>query len=214
MKKYDENPRKINKKQKKLLKESIEKYGDLSCVVHNLTDDQIISGNQRSETVDVNNCKIELTKEYKKPTKVGTVALGFIIMKGGERLMYRQVKWDKETARKANVAANKIGGIFDNELLALHYTVDELGELGFEEEELKFFDNGDAGLNFGIKSGSKDPTQQMTFTMRDEQVQEIKAALRKAKERKDFKDIDFFGNNNKNGNAIYLIVKEWVELKK
>ena len=213
MKEFDNNPRKISKRQKKLLLDSMKKYGDLSCIVHNIKDDQLVGGNQRSKAIDINKCEIEITKKFNKPNKVGTIAYGFVVWKG-ERFMYRKVDWDKETAKAANIVANKLGGVFDDELLATGFEFDELIGLGFEEEELKFFDDGKDGLNFGLNSGEKDPVQQMTFTMRDEQVQEVKEALKKAKARKDFKEIDFYGNKNANGNAINLIIREWVELKK
>lgn len=213
IKEFENNPRKINDRQKKLLLDSMKKYGDLSCIVHNIQDDQLVGGNQRSKAIDINSCKIEITKELKKPNKVGTIAYGFVVWKG-ERFMYRKVDWDKATAKAANVVANKLGGVFDDEMLASGFQFDELIGLGFEEEELRFFDDGQDGLNFGLSSGAKDPVQQMTFIMRDEQVQEVKAALKKAKSRKDFKEIDFFGNKNANGNAIYLIIKEWDEQKK
>ena len=60
-----------------------------------------------------------------------------------------------------------------------------------------------------LKDGDKSPFQQMTFTLADEQVEVIKAAIDKAKHSENFA-MDTFGNENSNGNAIYLIALEWL----
>lgn len=60
-----------------------------------------------------------------------------------------------------------------------------------------------------LKSGEKEPFQQMTFTLADEQAETIKTALDKAKKSELF-GIDTMGNENSNGNALYLIITEWL----
>lgn len=58
MKEYHKNPRKISADQLEQLKANIEELGDLSGIVHDLNSDEIISGNQRSKIIDINNCEI------------------------------------------------------------------------------------------------------------------------------------------------------------
>ena len=50
--------------------------------------------------------------------------------------------------------------------------------------------------------------EQITFTLHHEQAELIKYAISKIE---DYSET--FGNTNKNGNAIYEVVKQWVEQK-
>lgn len=67
---------------------------------------------------------------------------------------------------------------------------------------------------FSLADGEKQPFQQMTFTLADMQAEEIKGSLALMKASESFKESENFENDNKNGNALYQIVKEWEELKK
>ena len=68
--------------------------------------------------------------------------------------------------------------------------------------------------DFSLKSGDKEPIQQMTFTLADEQACLIKNAIEEIKKIDAFKGCETFGNENTNGNALYLIISQWVERKK
>ncbi|MCI0563624.1 MAG: hypothetical protein MN733_34560, partial [Nitrososphaera sp.] len=61
-----------------------------------------------------------ITQRYRKPTRTGTVAEGYVIA-DGERYHYREVNWDEETHAAANIAANNpyISGEFTPELVKL-----------------------------------------------------------------------------------------------
>ncbi|MCH7948047.1 MAG: hypothetical protein IIC66_09655 [candidate division Zixibacteria bacterium] len=61
-----------------------------------------------------------------------------------------------------------------------------------------------------LADGGRAPFQQMTFTLADNQAEEIKKALGFAKSI----EVETFGNENSNGNALYGIVKQWAEQKK
>lgn len=139
MKEYHKNPRKITEKQLQQLKENIQELGDLSGIVHDLNTDEIISGNQRSKIIDINNCEIEIVKSYKEPTSQGTVALGYVFWEG-QKLNYRQVRWNEMQREKACITANKLGGEFDYEILEGNFNVDDLTEWGFSENEFVTFD--------------------------------------------------------------------------
>ena len=66
---------------------------------------------------------------------------------------------------------------------------------------------------FELPDGEKEPFQQITFTLADEQAVQIKNALADAKKMEEFKYIETFANENSNGNALYLIIMKWAEQK-
>ena len=104
-------------------------------------------------------------------------------------------------------------------------------KLGFELVELKKFDfdmaefnfdlsnidgvyvsPDDFGENFSLPTETNDKREffQMCFILQREQKKLIDSALEAVKE-----DItETFGNSNKNGNALYEVVKQWAEQKK
>lgn len=116
MKGYSKNPRKITPKQLEQLKANIQELGDLSGIVHDLNTDEIISGNQRSKIIDINKCEIIITEKYDTPNQQGTVAWGYVVFEG-QKLNYRQVRWDDQQRAKACVTANSLGGDWDYEIL-------------------------------------------------------------------------------------------------
>ena len=70
------------------------------------------------------------------------------------------------------------------------------------------------GEEFSLQSGDKSPFQQMTFTLADEQAEQIKNAISDIKQTEEYKYAETMGNENSNGNALYLIVMEWAEQRK
>lgn len=106
------NPRKITDAQLARLKKSLEEFGDLSGIVFNTRTQTMVSGHQRVKNIDAD-CKI--TKQP-HTDKTGTVALGYIDTPVG-RFAYREVDWPGDKEKKANIAANKHGGEFDDDLL-------------------------------------------------------------------------------------------------
>jgi hypothetical protein len=54
----------------------------------------------------------------------------------------------------------------------------------------------------------------MTFTLADEQATQIKNAIDEIKGTEEYKYVETMGNENSNGNALYLIIMEWAEQKK
>ncbi len=138
MKLYPTNPRQITHKGYKLLSVSLEDFGDLGGIVHNMPTDEIIGGNQRTRVFDLIRHKelITITHTYDEPTKAGTLATGYIEWKG-ERYSYRQVDWDAKTCQQANIQANKLGGDWDFDELANSFEVPDLLAWGFDESELQ-----------------------------------------------------------------------------
>ena len=93
------------------------------------------------------------------------------------------------------------------ELEELHADEVDLGLLGFdagELEKLMGFDVADVAPP-ELASGDREPFQQMTFTLHDEQVEAIKAAVERAKAAGPFSG----PNENSNGNALARIAEAY-----
>ena len=67
---------------------------------------------------------------------------------------------------------------------------------------------------FTLPDGDKAPFQHMTFTLADEQAEVIKNALNDIKATEEYKYAETMGNENSNGNALYLIVATWAGQRK
>jgi len=81
-------------------------------------------------------------------------------------------------------------------------------EIGFDINVDEF------GEDFSLPDGDKAPFQQMTFTLADEQAEQIKNAISDIKQTEEYKYAETMGNENSNGNALYLIVMQWAEQRK
>lgn len=94
-----------------------------------------------------------------------------------------------------------------NELSDLHADDLDLGLLGFEPEELEKLSGFDieAAEPPELASGDREPFQQMTFTLHDEQAQTIKDAIERAKAAGAFSG----PNENSNGNALARIAEAY-----
>ena len=139
MKEYHKNPRRITPKQLEQLKANIQELGDLSGIVHDLNTDEIISGNQRSKVIDINKCEVVLTEKYDNPNPQGTVAWGYVVFEG-QKLNYRQVRWDERQREKANITANALGGDWDYDILEDKFDSMDLVDWGLtklEEHKVK-----------------------------------------------------------------------------
>ena len=177
MKFYHKNPRQITNRQFDDLRSWLQELGDLSGIVHDLNSDEIVGGNQRARVFDVNQCEVVLTEGPHEPDGQGTVALGYVVWQD-KRYGYRQVRWTPEQCEQANIIANKAGGSWDFEALK-GWDTDRLLAWGFEEVELGIMPSGDEWADaFGsVPDGDRAPFQQMTFTLHDTQVEQVKQAL-------------------------------------
>jgi len=139
------NPRTLSKHDGEALSKSLDRFGDLSCIVFNQRTGQLVGGHQRLEIMKklTGEKRIEITTTYETPDEVGTVAIGYIFL-GTKQFAYRVVDWDQGTQRAANIAANRIRGEFDRELLAevtyelsqLENSAELLEQTGLAEDEL------------------------------------------------------------------------------
>lgn len=122
------NPRRISEHDFKALEQSIKKFGDLSCIVFNVRSSQLVGGHQRINAMKSQpGVRIEMLQPYPlERDNLGTVGLGHIIV-GEARFPYREVDWDAGWEAAANIAANRIQGEFDLDLLAqMDYELSQL----------------------------------------------------------------------------------------
>jgi len=115
--------------------------------------------------------------------------------------------------RKAyTLAHNKLTMNSDFDLDILNDELDDIlnidmSDFGFDAGVL---DSDEFGTDFELPDGDKKNIEQITFTLASEQATLIRSALDLVKN----EITKTFGNENKNGNAIYEVVRQWVEQKK
>lgn len=71
----------------------------------------------------------------------------------------------------------------------------------------------DFGDTFSLRSEEK-TRQQMTFTFSCEQAEKIKSILEQVKKSDCMEAVETFGNENNNGNAVYMVFVQWEEQRK
>ena len=130
-------------------------------------------------------------------------------------VMYNECKTEAEEV-EVMIKDNNEWGMYEfGDLAALLDEFDlETENLGFsdlemEELDLSLANEEEYGDEFGLNDGDKEPFQQMTFTMAAEQAQKLKEAIASVKKTEEFNFVETYGNENTNGNAIYLILTQW-----
>lgn len=167
MQQYSKNPRKITDAQLEQLKLNIQELGDLSGIVHDLNTDEIISGNQRSKVININECEIEIVKKYDEPNEQGTIAFGFVIFEN-QRLNYRQVRWNEKQREKACITANALGGEFDYDILLENWDISELENWGIKDLENKIESEDKEKKEIKDLSEQLQPTYKLEIECSDE----------------------------------------------
>ena len=121
----------------------------------------------------------------------------------------------EEEQRRFIIADNVGFGEHDWEVLKAEWDVEELAEWGLDLPTWEGTELSDEfGEDFSLPDGDKAPFQQMTFTLADEQAEQIKNAIADIKQTEEYKYAETMGNENSNGNALYLIVMQWAEQRK
>ena len=180
------NPRQLTKEQHKHLTDSLKRFGVVDPIIVNQHKDRkdiIIGGHQRAR----------IWKELGNTT-IPTVE--------------EKLPLDKE--KELNVRLNKNVGEFDFDMLANNFEIEDLKDWGFGDED-GFLDMDNLTDGFTLPDGDKEPFQQMTFTLADEQAEQIKNAIADIKQTEEYKYCETMGNENSNGNALYLIAMQWAE---
>ena len=121
--------------------------------------------------------------------------------------------WTEEQKNEFLIKDNVGFGEWQWDELAADWDAQQLQDWGLD---LPGFDlNSDnLGTDFNLPDGDKAPFQQMTFTLADEQAEQIKIAIDEIKETEEYKYAETMGNENSNGNALYLIIMQWAEQRK
>lgn len=153
---------------------------------------------------------------------------GVIIIGHGRYEALKHLGWDikDEYVKVIDLTENeaKAYRIADNKLneseWEMNLVIEELKGLSEEMLDLTGFNKDiilnedDYGTDFSLASGGKEPIQQITFTLADEQASIIKEALNKVKKSDEYKYMVNYGNENSNGNALTLIIEKWEEQNK
>ena len=175
------NPRQSTEKQETQLKRSLEKFGVVEPIIFNKQTGFIVGGHFR-------------VRELKK---LGYKEIECVI-----------VDLNEEDEKELNIRLNANTGEWDFEMLANEWNVEQLEEWGLEVGGFDL-DSDELGTDFTLPDGDKAPFQQMTFTLADEQAEQIKNAISDIKETEEYKYAETMGNENSNGNALYLIIMQW-----
>ena len=147
---------------------------------------------------------------------------GNMRLKALQELKYKEIpdewvmladEWTEEKRQEFVVKDNVGFGEWDWDVLNVDWDLEQLTDWGVD---LPGFDiNSDEfSEDFSLPDGDKAPFQQMTFTLADEQAEQIKNAIADIKQTEEYKYCETMGNENSNGNALYLIIMQWAEQRK
>lgn len=184
LKPYEKNPRK-NDEAVKYVSESIKEFGFKVPII-----------------VDKNNVIVAGHTRYKAAKNLGMDTVPCIV---ADDLTDEQIKAfrlaDNKVAEKAdwdfNVLSAELEDLFDF----------DMSLFGFDDDAVSGDDFGD---EFSLADGEKPEICQLTFTLHEKQKELIEYAISLVGS-----DIEeTFGNTNKNGNALYEVVRQWAELRK
>lgn len=188
LKPYDKNAKKHDDAQVANVAESIRQYGFVQPIVID-----------RNNVVVVGHCRLLASKKLQLRS-VPCVCV--------DDLTDEQVKALRIVDNKTNESP------WDFDFLA-----DELADISLDGFSFDFHFDMDAGEDyspdefgdeFSLASGDKPEICQMTFTLHQRQKELIEYAMSVSKEQIE----ETFGNTNANGNALYEVVRQWVEQKK
>ena len=183
----DYNPRRLTEKQEKHLTESLTEFGLVDPVIVNMNSDRkniIIGGHQR----------------LKVWQKLGNKEIDCV-----------ELDLSIEKEKELNIRLNANTGEWDIDLLTSEWDKFELEEWGVDIEWAigSDLDIDELSDEFELPEGDREPFQQMTFTLADEQAEFLKSCISELKQTEEYKYIETFGNENSNGNALYLIAHQW-----
>ena len=142
----------------------------------------------------------------------GNMRLKAIKEAGIKEINVEIVDWTEQQQKEFIIKDNASFGEWDWSDLANNWDSEELTDWGVDI--IGFSNVQDLGEDFSLPNGDKSPFQQMTFTLADEQAEQIKNAIEEIKSTEEYKYAETMGNENSNGNALYLIVMQWAEQKK
>ena len=169
---------------------------------------------------------VKSIKEFPEMLKIRPIVVNddLIVLGGNMRLkackeaglkevpVIQASEFTAEQQREFIVKDNVGFGEWDWDMLANEWDAEQLDEWGIDTwQNLDDIETSDV---FSLPDGDKAPFQQMTFTLADQQAEQIKNAIADIKKTEEYKYCETMGNENSNGNALYLIISQWAEQKK
>lgn len=100
LREYKSNHRKIGEAELKGLQSSIVEFGDLSGITYNTATGNLVSGHQRVKAMKERFGDLAVTQENGE---------AWIALPDGEKFRVRQVQWDEQQEKIANLVANNSG---------------------------------------------------------------------------------------------------------
>lgn len=118
-----------------------------------------------------------------------------------------------EQQQREFIVKDNVGfGEWDWDILGNEWNSVQLEDWGMDNWQN--MDDIETSDDFRLPDGDKEPFQQQTYTLADDQANKIKKAIADVKKTEEYKYVETFGNENGNGNALYLIISQWAEQKK
>ena len=190
VKPYSNNPRKISEEAIQRVAASIREFGFKQPIVID-SNSVIIAGHTRLKAAEL-------------------LGLETVPVIRADDLTPEQVK-------AYRLADNKVAEATDWDMNALDKELAEILDIDMDEFGFDIADIDPDAFDddFTLPDGDKDGAT-MTFTLANEQADFIKGAIDKVINESNAIDdeIKNFGNTNRNGNALYRLVKEWAEQRK
>ena len=153
--------------------------------------------------IDTNNVIVAGHTRHKAAQKLGLQKCPCIV---ADDLTEEQVK-------AFRLADNKVSEFSSWDESKLFHELEMIDGLQMEEFGFLEFDSispDDYGDSFSLPDGDKSEICQMTFTVHAEQKSMIEYAMSIVQD----SVTETFGNTNKNGNALYEVVRQWAEQRK
>lgn len=99
------------------------------------------------------------------------------------------------------------GSVWDFDMLSMELPEIDLSAFDFD---FNIETDADYGTDFSLPYGDKSEICQMTFTLHERQKELIEYAISLVED-----DVaETFGNTNKNGNALYEVIRQWARQRK
>ncbi len=120
--------------------------------------------------------------------------------------------WTEKQKQEFIIKDNVGFGEWDWDILGNEWNSVDLEDWGMDTWQN--MDDIETSDEFTLPDGDKEPFQQQTYTLADAQAEQIKNAIADIKKTDEYKYCETFGNENSNGNALYLIIMQWAEQRK
>ena len=180
---YENNPR-INDEAVEYVKNSIKEFGFKVPIV-----------------IDKNNVIIAGHTRYKASEELGLIEVPCIVADD----------LTDEQAKAFRLADNKVAEKSLWDYTKLDEELDSILDIDMSMFDFNIVEDS-FDTDFSLADGDREPIQTMSLTFSDEQVEVVNEAISKMKQTDVYKNYDGI-NKNSNGNAMYLVVLEWLQQK-